>query len=67
VIIGTAVYFGGQYVVREAISQTEETMKQAFTAGGAVSDTASQEIDRVSRNLWLPAIVAFVVVSQMRR
>jgi hypothetical protein len=67
IVIGTVVYFGAQYVAREAIEQTEETMKAAFTAGGNVSEAASESIDRATRNLWLPAIVAFVAVSAWNR
>jgi len=67
VVIGTAVYFGAQYVARQAITETEETMKAAFTAGGNVSEAASEQIDRATRNLWLPAIIAFVAVSSTRR
>ena len=66
-VVGTAIYFGGQYIVREAISQTEITMKEAFTAGGRVSEAANEQITKVTRNLWIPAVAGFIIVSSMRR
>jgi hypothetical protein len=66
VVVGTAVWWGGNYVARAGLKEAEKTATVAGAVAGTMTQTAEDAFLVTVRRMALPAIAGYVIYSAMQ-
>lgn len=64
-VIGTAVWFGGNYVIREGLKDAKKTVGVTGDFANSVTKEAEDTFEKSVRRLALPIIVGYVLYDQV--